>query len=97
MTKAYMELQIKSTTIVVEKDIAMKLFDILSSGEGIYDRHYDWEDKMQWVEPVLPEHIALRFIPEGDFGIMKIVGANKIEERREKERREREERAARKS
>lgn len=97
MTKAYMELQIKSTTIVVEKDIAMKLFDILSSGEGIYDRHYDWEDKRQWVEPMLPEHTALRFIPEGEFGIMKIVGANKIEERREKERAEREERAARKS
>lgn len=97
MANAYMELQIKNTTIVVEKDIAMKLFEILSSGEGIYERSYDWEDKMHWVEPVLPEQVALRFIPEGEFGVMKIVGANKIEERRQKERLEREERAARKS
>lgn len=97
MANAYMELQIKNTTIIVEKEIAMKLFDILSSGEGVYERSYDWEDKMHWVEPVLPDFITLKFVPEGEFGIMKIVGANKIEERRQKERAEREERAARKS
>lgn len=97
MTNAYMELQIKNTTIIVEKEIAMKLFDILSSGEGVYERSYSWEDKMHWVEPVLPDFITLKFVPEGEFGIMKIVGANKIEERRQKERAEREERAARKS
>lgn len=97
MTKAYMELQIKNTAIVLEKEVAMKLFDILSNGEGVYERNYDWEDKVHWVEPVPPDYVTLKYLPEGEFGIMKIVGANKVEERRDKERREREERAARKS
>jgi hypothetical protein len=88
--EAWMELSIGGMDIVVEKSIGLKLYDILTSGEGVHRRHYDWEDKMHWVDVLAPDQVCLKYIPAGEFGIMKIVGANKLEERRQKERIERE-------
>lgn len=90
--EAWMEVTMAGQAFVVEKSIALKLFDILTSGEGVYRRQYDWNDKMHWVDVVDPEQVALKYIPAGEFAIMKIVGANKEIERQAKEAAEREER-----
>jgi hypothetical protein len=90
--EAWMEISMGGNAIVVEKSIALKLFEILTSGEGVYRRQYDWSDKMHWVDVVDPEQVSLKYIPAGEFAVMKIVGANKEVERRAKETAEREER-----
>jgi hypothetical protein len=90
--EAWMEISMGGNAIVVEKSIALKLFEILTSGEGVYRRQYDWSDKMHWVDIVDPEQVSLKYIPAGEFAVMKIVGANKEVERRAKETAEREER-----
>jgi hypothetical protein len=90
--EAWMEITMGGNAIVVEKSIALKLFDILTSGEGVYRRDYDWRDKLYWVDVVTADQVALKYIPAGEFAVMKIVGANKEVERQAKEAAEREER-----
>lgn len=90
--EAWMEVTMAGSTFIVEKSIALKLFDLLTSGEGVYRRQYDWSDKMHWVDIVDPEQVTLKYIPAGEFAVMKIVGANKEVERQAKEAAEREER-----
>jgi hypothetical protein len=92
--EAWMEITMGGNALVVEKSIALKLFDILTSGEGVYRRDYDWKDKLYWVDVVTTDQVALKYIPAGEFAVMKIVGANKEEERRTKEAAERAERDA---
>jgi hypothetical protein len=87
-----MEVTMAGSTFIVEKSIALKLFDLLTSGEGVYRRQYDWNDKMHWVDVVDPEQVTLKYIPAGEFAVMKIVGANKEVERQVKEAAERKER-----
>lgn len=90
--ESWMEICMGGNHIVVEKSIALKLFDILTSGEGVYHRQYDWNDKLYWVDVVNADQVSLKYIPAGDFAVMKIVGANKQIERQAKEAAERAER-----
>ena len=90
--EAWMEINMAGNTLVMEKSIAIKLFDILTSGEGVYRRQYDWNDKLYWVDVVEADQVALKYIPAGEFAVMKIVSANKEVERQAKETAEREER-----
>jgi hypothetical protein len=88
--ESWMEINMAGNNLIVEKSIALKLFDILTSGEGVYRRQYDWNDKLYWVDIVDPEQVSLKYIPAGEFAVMKIVGANKEVERQAKEAAERE-------
>lgn len=90
--ESWMEICMAGNHIVVEKSIALKLFDILTSGEGVYRRQYDWNDKLYWVDMVEADQVSLKYIPAGEFAVMKIVGANKEVERQAKEAAERTER-----
>ena len=88
--ESWMEINMGGNNLIVEKSIALKLFGILTSGEGVYRRDYDWNDKSRWVDVVDPEQVTLKYIPASEFAVMKLVGVVKRDERLAKEAAERE-------
>lgn len=77
----YVQLHVNGYDLIFPKEVGMKLFDALVNGDEAYRREYDWNTKQEWVEPVDVGNIRVSMIQSGSFAVMKIIGANKIQER----------------
>lgn len=86
--KRYVQLYINGHELIFPKEVGMKLFNALVDGDEVYRRDYDWNTKEHWVEPVDVGNIRVSMIQSGSLAVMKIIGANKIQERIEKRERE---------
>lgn len=87
--KRYVKLYINGHELIFPKEVGMKLFDALVDGDEVYRIDYDWNAKQHWVEPLDENNVRVAMIPSGEVAVMKIIGANKIQERREKWEKER--------
>jgi len=80
-TEKWVQLQVAGATVIVPADVGMKIFQLLSTGEGIYIQDYDWRSEQRWIEPIGQEACTLKIMPPETFAIMKLVGATKMEEK----------------
>ena len=79
--KRYIKLYINGHELIFPKEVGMKLFDTLVDGDEVYRMDYDWNSKQHWVEPLDEDNVRVSMLPSGEFAVMKIIGANKIQER----------------
>ena len=86
--KRYVKLYINGHELIFPKEVGMKLFNALVDGDEVYRRDYDWNTKEHWVEQLDYNTVRLHMITSGEVAVMKIIGANKIQERIEKRERE---------
>jgi hypothetical protein len=81
----WVELNIRGVRLIVPKEVGIKLFDAIVDGDNIYRREHDWSSKQEWVEPFRSEDINISIMPTERLAIMKLIGANKMQEQLEKD------------
>lgn len=85
LNRPWIEMQLGNATFVVEQEIGMRVFELLTSGAGLYHRDYDWDTRQNMVHPLSIDAVSMRYISAESFAMMKMLGTVRREEKLAKE------------